>query len=57
MLKAVQDKEKLLDEEKKAQLALEKMILERNFQDPEREHEEITKKKVRCSIVELWGNT
>ncbi|KAF4803806.1 cilia and flagella associated protein 53 [Turdus rufiventris] len=45
LLKAVQDKEKLLDEEKKAQLALEKMILERNFQDPEREHEEITKKK------------
>ncbi|NXN90211.1 CFA53 protein, partial [Bombycilla garrulus] len=45
LLKAVRDKQNLLDEEKQAQLAVERMILERNFQDPDREYAEITKKK------------
>ncbi|XP_062369678.1 cilia- and flagella-associated protein 53 [Cinclus cinclus] len=45
LLKAVQDKEKHLDEEKKIQLAVEKMILQKDFQDPDRERVEITKKK------------
>ncbi|NXA89891.1 CFA53 protein, partial [Melanocharis versteri] len=45
LLKAVRDKQKHLDAEKQTQLAEEKMILEKNFQDPNREYAEITKKK------------
>ncbi|NXB51572.1 CFA53 protein, partial [Leucopsar rothschildi] len=45
LLKAVRDKEKHLDEEKKTQLAIEKKILEEDFQDLDREHAEIIKKK------------
>ncbi|NXW77175.1 CFA53 protein, partial [Hirundo rustica] len=45
LLKAVQDKKKHLDAEKKLQLAEEKTILEKDFQDPNREYAEIIKKK------------
>ncbi|NWV83777.1 CFA53 protein, partial [Dasyornis broadbenti] len=45
LLKAAEDKKNRFDEEKKTQLAVEKMILEKNFQDPNKEYEEKTKKK------------
>ncbi|NXF79882.1 CFA53 protein, partial [Sclerurus mexicanus] len=45
LLKAAQDKKNRLNEEKQSQLALEKMILEQDFQDPQRDVEEKTKKK------------
>ncbi|NWV30708.1 CFA53 protein, partial [Grantiella picta] len=45
LLKAAQDKKDRFDEERNTQLAVEKMILEKNFQDPKKEYEEETKKK------------
>lgn len=57
LLKAVRDKKKHLDAEKKLQLAEEKKILEKDFQDSDRENVEIIKKKVRSFILKLWGNT
>ncbi|NXB10039.1 CFA53 protein, partial [Cnemophilus loriae] len=45
LLKAAWDKMKRFDAEKQTQLAQEKMILEKDFQDPNREYVEITKKK------------
>ncbi|NXD05366.1 CFA53 protein, partial [Certhia familiaris] len=45
LLKAVLDKKNHLDAEKKTQLAEEKKILEKDFQHPDREYAEITKKK------------
>ncbi|NWI40902.1 CFA53 protein, partial [Picathartes gymnocephalus] len=45
LLKAVQDKKQHLDAEKQTELAEEKMILEKDFQDPNREYLEITTKK------------
>ncbi|NWU34042.1 CFA53 protein, partial [Hylia prasina] len=45
LLKAVRDKKDHLDAEKKLQLAEEKRILEKDFQDTDREYAEIIKKK------------
>ncbi|NXY37453.1 CFA53 protein, partial [Pomatorhinus ruficollis] len=45
LLKAVQDKKKHLDAEKKLQLAEEKKILEKDFEDSDRDSVEIIKKK------------
>ncbi|NXU18166.1 CFA53 protein, partial [Pardalotus punctatus] len=45
LLKAAQDKKNRFDEERNTQLVVEKMILEKNFQDPNKEYEEKTKKK------------
>ncbi|NXC35947.1 CFA53 protein, partial [Campylorhamphus procurvoides] len=45
LLKAVQDKRNRLSEEKQSELAVDKMILEQDFQDPQRDVEEKTKKK------------
>ncbi|NXG23489.1 CFA53 protein, partial [Grallaria varia] len=45
LLKAAQDKINRLNEEKQSQLAAEKMILEQDFQDPQRDFEEKTKRK------------
>lgn len=53
LLKAVRDKKKHLDAEKKLQLAEEKKILEKDFQDSDRENVEIIKKKVRSFILKL----
>ncbi|XP_053859353.1 cilia- and flagella-associated protein 53 [Vidua macroura] len=44
-LKAVQDRQKHLDAEKQIQLAEEKVILENDFQDPEKEYAKIRNKK------------
>ncbi|XP_077646381.1 cilia- and flagella-associated protein 53 [Lonchura striata] len=44
-LKAVQDKQKHLDTEKQIQLAEEKVILENDFQDPDKEYAMIRNKK------------
>ncbi|NXE38055.1 CFA53 protein, partial [Ptilorrhoa leucosticta] len=44
-LKAAQDKKNRLDAEKQTELAVEKKILEEDFQDPDREYEMIKKKK------------
>lgn len=56
-LKALQDRQKHLDAEKQIQLAEEKVILENDFQDPDKEYAMIRNKKVSCFIVSLWGNT
>ncbi|NWH99079.1 CFA53 protein, partial [Tichodroma muraria] len=45
LLKAVRDKKNHLDAEKQTQLAEEKTILEKDFQDPDREYAEIIRKK------------
>ncbi|NWR93032.1 CFA53 protein, partial [Furnarius figulus] len=45
LLKAAQDRRNRLNEEKQSQLDEEKMILEQDFQDPQRDIEEKTKKK------------
>ncbi|NXK86128.1 CFA53 protein, partial [Formicarius rufipectus] len=45
LLKAIQDKMNRLNKEKQSQLAEEKIILEQDFQDPQRDVEEKTKKK------------
>ncbi|NXS34197.1 CFA53 protein, partial [Pomatostomus ruficeps] len=45
LLKAARDKKSRLGAEKQTQLAVEKMVLEKDFQDPSRELEEKTKKK------------
>ncbi|NXU44105.1 CFA53 protein, partial [Drymodes brunneopygia] len=45
LLKAVQDKKQHLDKEKQTQLAEDKKILENDFQDPNKEYEQIRKKK------------
>ncbi|NXP18547.1 CFA53 protein, partial [Scytalopus superciliaris] len=45
LLKAAQDRTNRLNEEKQDQLAVEKMILEQDFQDPQRDMEEKTKRK------------
>ncbi|NWT19316.1 CFA53 protein, partial [Vireo altiloquus] len=44
-LKAARDKKNRLDAEKQSELAVEKKILEEDFQDPDREYEKIKKKK------------
>ncbi|XP_041317604.1 cilia- and flagella-associated protein 53 [Pyrgilauda ruficollis] len=44
-LKAVQDRQKHLDAEKQIQLAEEKVILENDFHDTDKEHEKIRNKK------------
>ncbi|NXD99106.1 CFA53 protein, partial [Chaetorhynchus papuensis] len=44
-LKAARDKKNRLDAEKQTELAVEKKILEEDFQDPDREYEKIKKKK------------
>lgn len=56
LLKAVQDKKKHLEAEKKLQLAEEKKLLEKDFEDSDRDYEGIIKKKVRCLIVKLLGS-
>ncbi|XP_071436885.1 cilia- and flagella-associated protein 53 [Pithys albifrons albifrons] len=45
LLKAVRDRMNHLNKEKEIQLAVEKMILEQDYQDPQKDAEEKTKKK------------
>ncbi|NXE95980.1 CFA53 protein, partial [Menura novaehollandiae] len=45
LLNAVRDRKNRLDEEKQSELAAEKMILEKNLPDPQKDAEEKTKKK------------